>query len=51
MWLAQVCRHLFCGDVIVDKLHFLTDWHKNIFYQLATEFFSTKKAALPGRLQ
>jgi hypothetical protein len=43
MWLAQTCRHLFCGDVIVDKLHFLTGSQKNNFYQRAAEVFSMKK--------
>jgi hypothetical protein len=50
MWLAHVCRHLFCDDFMYAKLHFLTGSQKNIFYQMTSGDFSMKKAAFFGRL-
>jgi hypothetical protein len=50
MWLAQTCRHLLLDDVIVDKLHFLTFFNNNIFYQMASVDFNMKKGGQFDRL-
>jgi len=47
---AHVCRHLFCGDVFVDKLHFLTGFQKNILHQMTSGDFSMKKSGQPRPL-